>query len=180
MSKLMDELFAEIKRVQELQTEVDRTVANQTAQIDADRKVRMERPRAFIIKMGWALGKLDQNNRVYCPDVPLDIYLNGKQLYINYSIENGSDGKRVLYAYGGYHRCIEFRVGPSGIRPDYPDQQDFVNAIIDQWDDECEQKLENRVAEIIKKTMVERIAAMQKKLSNSNNEYEKYFGKEGE
>lgn len=180
MSKLMEELMAEIERVNGLQTEVDRAVANQTAQIKADRDVRMERPRAFLIKMGWTLGKLGDNdpNRGYYPDIPLDVFLNGKQLYINYSIDRSKDGKRSLYAYGGYHHCIEFRVGPKGIYPDYPEQQEFVNAIIDQWNDECERNLENRVATIIKETITKRVKAMQKKLTDSNDEYAKYFGKE--
>lgn len=178
MSKLMDELMAEVTRVNDLKTEVERTVAMQNAEIEADRKVRMERPRAFLIKMGWMLDKVcEPNERGYFPNIPLGVNHNGYPLYMIYSTYQGTGTNRNLQAYGGLLNQIQYRVGPKTIRPDYEENQEYVNAIIDQWDDEHEAQFENRIAEIIKTKLAEKMEAMQKKLAQSNDEHEKYFGK---
>ena len=178
MSKLMDELMAEVTRVNDLKTEVERTVAMQNAEIEADRKVRMERPRAFLIKMGWMLDKVrEYDEGIYFPSVPLGVTLKGKPLYMSYSTYKCVGNNRNLQAYGGYCCQIQFRVGPQTIRPDYPENKEFVDALVDQWDDEHEVQFENRIAEIIKTKLAEKMETMQKKLAQSNNEHERYFGK---
>jgi hypothetical protein len=178
MSKLMDELMAEVTRVNALNTEVERTVAVQTAEIEADRKVRMERPRAFLIKMGWLLDNVRESDaRGYFPNIPLGVTHKGYPLFINYSSEKSYGEKRLLHAYGGCRGQIQFRVGPQTIRPDYEENRGFVNAIIDQWDDEHEAQFEKCVSEIVKARLAEKMEAMQKKLAQSNDEHEKYFGK---
>ena len=177
MSNLMDALMAELERVNNLETEVKRTVEMHNAQIKASRDIKMERPRAFLTQMGWNLAKLGSNHGRYgyFPDIPLDVYHNGKQLYVNFSIEQKTGDRKWLSVYGGYRGCIEYRVSKSDIHPDYEVDRDVVNALIDQWDDECEQKLEQRIAKIIKESMAEKMEAAQKKLNESNNEFEQYF-----
>lgn len=187
MSKLMDELYAEITRVNELQTEVDRTVQMHDKEIKASRDEKGEKVATFLCEIGVILRDVSKGERGYFPDIPLDVYHNGKQIYINYSVQDGTGHVSI---YGGYRCQIQYRVysrvgmrGKPAITWDYDKEQhkvDIINAIIDQWDDECEQKLGNRIANIVKKKMAERMDAMQKKLEDSNNEYENYFRKDGE
>ena len=178
MSKLMDELMAEITRVNNLEVEVKRTVEMHNTEIKASRDKRMMRPVNFIGKMGLTLAKLGANygSRGYYPQIPLDICINGKPLYVNYSIEWADDKTKAhLSVYGGFANQIQYRIYSKGIFPDYSDQTYVVDALIDMWDDECEAKFEYRIEQIIKKSLASKTEAMQKKLEKSNNEYEQYF-----
>lgn len=184
MSKLMDELMAEITRVNDLQTEVDRTVQMHDKEIQTSRDEKGEKIATFLCEIGVLLRDVSKGKDGYFPDIPLDVHNDGKQICINYSVEPGTG---VVSIYGGYRGQIQYRVrtnfGKPAFRCDYTREQhkiNIINAIIDQWDTECEQKLENRVANIVKQEMANRMEAMQKKLNDSNNEYESYFRKCGE
>lgn len=186
MSKLMDELYAEITRVNELQTEVDRTVQMHDKEIKASRDEKGEKVATFLCEIGVLLRDVSKGERGYFPDIPLDVCHNGKQICINYSVQDSGH----VSIYGGYRGQIQYRVysrvgmkAKPAITWDYDKEQhkvDIINAIIDQWDDECEQKLGSQIANIVKQKMAERMEAMQKKLEDSNNEYENYFRKDGE
>ena len=182
MSKLMEELMAEVNRVNRLQVEVDKTVGMHNSEIAMDRERKAISITKFIHDIGDILRDVSAGLYGYYPEIPLDVYHNGKQIYINFSVQ---DNNRFVSIYGGYRGQIQFRVFnmANGIKCDYIVEQhklDIINALIDQWDEECERKLEYRIAQIIKKKMAERMEVMQKKLADSNEEYAKYFGKDGE
>lgn len=180
----MDELYAEITRVNELQTEVDRTVQMHDKEIKADRDQKMVGIATFLCEIGIVLRDVSKGQYGYFPAIPLGVVHDGKPICINYSVQ--SSGRVNIY--GGYNGQIQYRVWSRfgtterpGIGCDYerePHKIAIINAIIDQWDDEHERKLGSRIANIVKQKMAERMDAMQKKLSNSNNEYEAYFAKE--
>ena len=177
MSNLMEELMAELNRVNELKNEVNRTVAMHNAEIKASRDEKAKQIANSLIDLGWKLDKL--KDKGYYPDIPLDVDdHNGHPLFINYSF-NDVDGKTQMSVYGGWQHCINYRININGIRPNTTDIDNakITNALIDGWDKECEQKLEYRIAKIMKETIARQMEAAKAKLEKSNDEYEKYFKK---
>lgn len=185
MSNLMDELMAELERVNELKNEVERTVAMHSAEMRADREEKGKQIAKFIINLGWKLDKL--NDKGYYADLPLDVNsYDGKPLYVNYSMSTNTNGKREMSVYGGVSHCINYRFGTRGIYTAGVDSmsnaynEPIMNALIDGWDAECERKFEYRIAKIMKESISKQMEAAKDKLSKSNDEYAKYFGKDGE
>ena len=86
MSKLMDELMAEITRVNDLQTEVDRTVQMHDKEIQTSRDEKGEKIATFLCEIGVLLRDVSKGKDGYFPDIPLDVHNDGKQICINTAV----------------------------------------------------------------------------------------------
>ena len=180
MSKLMDELMAEAQRINALKVEVERTVEQQKAQIQQERKDKLQSIGIFLDEM---LKVLIEANAMRMPD-------NGPTFVVlNRVIYSECDGYRrtagitfytdKIYS-GGYYmgagNCSKEESFKSACRTG--GFSESMRAIVDAWNPELERDIEEAIAEYVKVVLAKRMEKMQKTLQKSNDDYAKYSAKE--
>lgn len=176
MSKLMDELMAEAQRINALEVEVERTVERQKAQVQQERKDKLQSIGIFLDEM---LKVLIEADAMRMPN-------NGPTFVVlNRVIYRESDGYRrtagitfytdKIYS-GGYYmgamdcskqETFESACCTGGF-------SESMRAIVDAWNPELERDIEKAIAEYVKIVLSKRMEKMQKTLQKSNDEYAKY------
>lgn len=176
MSKLMDELMAEAQRINALEVEVERTVEQQKAQVQQERKDKLQSIGIFLDEMLKVLIEADAmrmpNNGPTFVVLNRVIYREGDGYMRTAGITFYTD---KIYS-GGYYM---------GAR-DCSKQETFesacctggfsesMRAIVDAWNPELERDIEKAIAEYVKVVLAKRMEKMQKTLQKSNDDYAKY------
>lgn len=176
MSKLMDELMAEAQRINALEVEVERTVEQQKAQVQQERKDKLQSIGIFLDEMLKVLIEADAmrmpNN---CPTF----------VVLNRVIYSEGDGYRrtagitfytdKIYS-GGYYMgsgdCSKEETFESACCTGGFSRS--MRAIVDAWSPELERDIEKAIAEYVKFVLAKRMEKMQKTLQKSNDDYAKY------
>lgn len=176
MSKLMDELMAEAQRINALEVEVERTVEQQKAQVQQERKDKLQSIGIFLDEM---LKVLIEADAMRMPD-------NGPTFVVlNSVIYREGDGYRrtagitfytdKIYS-GGYYmgarNCSKQETFESACCTG--GFSESMRAIVDAWNPELERDIEEAIASYIKYVLAKRMEKMQKTLQKSNDEYAKY------
>lgn len=176
MSKLMDELMAEAQRINALEVEVERTVEQQKAQVQQERKDKLQSIGIFLDEM---LKVLIEADAMRMPN-------NGPTFVVlNRVIYSERDGYRrtagitfytdKIYS-GGYYigsnscskqETFESACCTGGF-------SESMRAIVDAWNPELERDIEKAIAEYVKVVLAKRMEKMQKTLQQSNDTYAKY------
>jgi len=176
MSKLMDELIAEAQRINALEVEVERTVERQEAQVQQERKNKLQLIGIFLDEMLKVLIEADAmrtpNNK------PTFVVLNR----VIYSEDDGYRRTAGITFYtdkiysGGYYigtmDCDKQESFESACRTGGFSKS--MRAIVDAWNPELERDIEKAIAGYIKHVLAERMEKMQKTLQKSNDDYAKY------
>ena len=178
MNDLMKELMAEAQRVNALEIEVNKTAK---AQWDAVRDSRLEKFKKiadFLYECDTLLIEADALNT---------------EKKNNFSVAVGSCTEP-----DGYHRTIEavfwtndvyiggLYIGSGSVGSQqsisatikYKKLRLYENSVIDGWNEGTEISVMNAVSKHVKKTLAKRVEKATANLKESNEKYEKYFGKE--
>ena len=176
MSKLMDELMAEAQRINALEVEVERTVEQQKAQVQQERKDKLQSIGIFLDEM---LKVLIEADAMRMPDNgPTFVVLNR----VTYSEVDGYRRTAGITFYtdkiysGGYYmgarNCSKEERFESACRTG--GFSESMRAIVDAWNPELERDIEEAIAEYVKVVLAKRMEKMQKTLQKSNDDYVKY------
>ena len=180
MSKLMDELMAEAQRVNALEVEVERTIDRQKEQVKQERKDKLQSIGIFLDKMLKVLIEADAmrmpNNEPTFVVLNRVIYREGDGYRRTAGITFYTDKIYSGGYYMGARNCSKQETFESACCTG--GFSESMRAIVDAWNPELERDIEEAIAEYVKVVLAKRMEKMQKKLSNSNNEYEAYFAKE--
>lgn len=182
MSKLMDELMAELDRVNNLEKEVDTTVKQLNNEVSISRTEKLKEIVAFCDRMhtfarqagvqmkcgdqGWTANYMWTSAPGY--------YCDG-----NYRWENALmfGNKRDGHAWLGYYLKGSGEFRARNYVTEYINMTDPpVISFIDGWNAETEQYIERRVTEEVKNAIARRIETATQKLHNANKDHEKYYG----
>jgi len=176
MSKLMDELMAEAQRINALEVEVERTVDRQKAQVQQERKDKLQSIGIFLDEMLKVLIEADAmrmpNNGPTFVVLNRVIYREGDGYMRTAGITFYTD---KIYS-GGYYmgagdcskqETFESACCTGGF-------SESMRAIVDAWNPELERDIEKAIASYIKYVLAKRMEKMQKTLQKSNDEYAKY------
>ena len=176
MSKLMDELMAEAQRINALEVEVERTVERQKAQVQQERKDKLQSIRIFLDEM---LKVLIEADAMRMPN-------NGPTFVVlNRVIYSEGDGYRRTAGITFYTDKIYSGGYYIGAR-DCSKQETFESAcctggfsesmmaIVDAWNPELERDIEKAIADYVKFVLANRMEKMKAELHKSNDEYAKY------
>ena len=176
MSKLMDELMAEAQRINALEVEVERTVEQQKAQVQQERKDKLQSIGIFLDEM---LKVLIEADAMRMPNNgPTFVVLNR----VIYREDDGYMRTAGITFYtdkiysGGYYmgarncskqESFESACCTGGF-------SESMRAIVDAWNPELERDIEEAIASYIKHVLAKRMEKMQKTLQKSNDDYAKY------
>lgn len=172
----MDELMAEAQRINALEVEVERTVKQQKAQVQQERKDKLQSIGIFLDEMLKALIEADA---MRMPN-------NGPTFVVlNRVIYSEGDGYRRTAGITFYTDKIYSGGYYMGAR-DCSKQETFesacctggfsesMRAIVDAWNPELERDIEKAIADYVKFVLAKRMEKMQKTLQKSNDDYAKY------
>lgn len=175
MSKLMDELMAEAQRINALEVEVERTVDRQKAQVQQERKNRLQSICVFLDKMRDVLIEADA----------MKMPNNGPTYVLLYGVHYNSNGYNrsagiTFYTdkifSGGYYSgagdCSRQETFESA--QIYGARSESMMAIVDAWSPELEDQIEKAIADYVKVVLAKRMEKMKAELQKSNDEYAKY------
>lgn len=176
MSKLMDELMAEAQRINALEVEVERTVEQQKAQVQQERKDKLQSIGIFLDEM---LKVLIEADAMRMPNNgPTFVVLNR----VTYSEADGYRRTAGITFYtdkiysGGYYmgarNCSKQETFESACCTG--GFSESMRAIVDAWNPELERDIEKAIAEYVKIVLAKRMEKMQKTLQKSNDDYAKY------
>lgn len=176
MSKLMDELMAEAQRINALEVEVERTVEQQKAQIQQERKDKLQSIGIFLDEMQDVLIEADAmrmpNNGPTFVVLNRVVYREGDGYRRTAGITFYTD---KIYS-GGYYlgagNCSKQETFESACCTGGFSKS--MRAIVDAWNPELERDIEKAIAEYIKVVLAKRMEKMQKTLQQSNDDYAKY------
>ena len=176
MSKLMEELITEAQRINALEVEVERTVEQQKAQVQQERKDKLQSIGIFLDEM---LKVLIEADAMRMPN-------NGPTFVVlNRVIYSEGDGYRRTAGITFYTDKIYSGGYYMGAR-DCSKQETFesacctggfsesMRAIVDAWNPELERDIEKAIAEYVKVVLAKRMEKMKKTLQKSNDDYAKY------
>lgn len=181
MSKLMDELMAEMTRVKNLETEVNTTLKQLSDETGVARKEKANEIAEFLMKMTELLIQAkvirDPSNsgcEYYSAIVKTGIYYQPKGGTVTYHLKLKITGHEVAV-----QTLPELSGNPLIYRGRlYSFFSDRVEYLIDQWSQATYDVVENHVAEIIKKAIAKRIEEATEKLKTANEKHDNYYGKE--
>lgn len=176
MSKLMDELMAEAQRINALEVEVERTVERQKAQVQQERKDKLQDIGVFLDGMRKLLIEADAmrmpNNAPTFVVLNRVIYREGDGYMRTAGITFYTD---KIYS-GGYYMaarsCSKQETFESACCTGV--FSDSMMAIVDAWNPKLERDIEEAIAEYVKVVLAKRMEKMQKTLQKSNDDYAKY------
>lgn len=184
MSNLMDELMAEMNRVNNLETEVNKTVKQLSNESGLARQEKLKEICQFLLRMTDLLLQakvIKPANHSSCryysatvntgirfqretpthnaPWYSLKLVINGNEVNVKYLQE--SSGVTLIWKSKPYSILY-----------------DCTACLVDQWSQATYDTVENQIAEIIKKAIAKRIEDATQKLKTANETHEKYYGKE--
>lgn len=173
MSNLMDELMAEIKRVKNLETEVNTAINATYAEVNKARTEKLAEIFAFINEISNALrdaGMLKYSSSYLKVDTNIT-NSNGRYKW-TYSIGIMADKSYAkLFFHDGY---------PSEDMLYANLKHNYAHAkyVIDNWDDATYTVVRNEVAKRIKEELARRIDDATKRLRTANEKHGKYYSKD--
>ncbi len=155
MSNLMDELMAEIKRVKNLETEVNTAINATYAEVNKARTEKLAEIFAFINEISNALR--DSSNGRYKWTYSIGIMAD--KSYAKLFFHDGYPSEDMLYA---------------NLKHNYA----HAKYVIDNWDDATYTVVRNEVAKRIKEELARRIDDATKRLRTANEKHGKYYSKD--
>lgn len=181
MSKLMDELMAELDRVNNLEHEVDATVKQLGNEVSISRTEKLKEIVAFCDRM---------NNFAKQACVQTKTCINCTKNYMWTSapgcVRDGNHKwtndlmfgrKSDAHAWLGVYMTGSGDFWRRNYVSEYMDISDeSVISFIDGWNAETEQYIERRVTEEVKNAIARRIETATQKLKSANEEHDKYYG----
>ena len=179
MSKLMDELMAEVQRINALEVEVERTVDRQKAEVQQGRKDKLQEICLFLDDMRKVLIEADA---MRMPDNrPAFVLMN----YLSYDDDGYQRTPAITFYtdnifFGGYYPgsrdCSKNETLTSALR--YGGLAKSTRTIVDAWSQNLEGKIEEAIASYVKHALAKRMEKMQKTLQKSNDDYARYVKEE--
>lgn len=170
MSNLMEELMAEINRVNSLETEVATTVKNTMREVNLARSEKLQNIFSFIEEMRDVLMKAGM------------LKFSDSYFFVQTNIENRNSMCRWRYNIKIYADTNSFVVNyHNGWNSDQRVFRDMKNNyehacfVIDHWDDETYAVIRNGVAKRIQQELSCRIEEATKKLRNANAKHAIYY-----
>ena len=183
MSKLMDELMAELNRVNNLEKEVDTTVAQLNNEVSVSRTEKLKEIVAFCDRMHTFAKEADvqTSGRYSNPRKWMFTSAPGRHRDGNHEWTNDLmfGRKNDAHAWLGVYMTGSGDFWKRNYVTEHIDMEDpSVISFIDGWNAETEQHIERSVEEEVKKAIARRIEAATQKLHDANKEHEKYYGKD--
>ena len=184
MSNLMDELIAEMNRVNNLETEVNKTVKQLSNENGLARQEKLKEICQFLSRMTDLLLQakiIKPANDSMC--LYYSVTVNTGIRFQRKTPTNDAPCYSLKLAIRGDEVNVKYLPESSGItliwkgKP-YGYLTDCTACLVDQWSQETYDAVENQVAEIIKKAIAKRIEEATQKLKTANETHEKYYGKE--
>ena len=183
MSKLMDELMAELNRVNDLEKEVSTTVEQLHNEVSLSRAEKLkgiiefcDRMHNFAKQAGVQTksGAYNSCMRDYMWTSAPGRVRDGNHEWTN-DLMFGR--KRDNHAWLGVYMTGSGDFWKRNYLSEYVDSGDpSVISFIDGWSAETEQYIERRVTEEVKKAIARRIESATEKLHDANVEHAKYYG----
>ena len=183
MSNLMDELMAELNRVNNLEKEVDTTVAQLNNEVSVSRTEKLKEIVAFCDRMHTFAKEAGVQTR--------GRYGNPRKWMFTSAPGHHRDGnhewtndlmfgrKNDAHAWLGVYMTGSGDFWQRNYVTEHIDMTDpSVISFIDGWNAETEQYIERRVTEEVKNAIARRIETATKKLQEANKEHDKYYGKD--
>ena len=181
MSNLMDELMAEMNRVNNLETEVNKTVKQLSNESGLARQEKLKEICQFLLRMTDLLLQAKiikpaniSSCRYYSATVNTGIrFQNGTNApWYSLKLEIRGDEVNVKYLPESSGATLIWKGNP------YNYLTYCTEYLVDQWSQATYDAVENQIAEIIKKAIAKRIENATQKLKTANETHEKYYGKE--
>ena len=184
MSNLMDELMAEMNRVNNLETEVNKTVEQLSNESGLARQEKLKEICQFLLRMTGLLIQAkvikpanSSSCRYYSATVNTGIRFQRKTPtndapWHSLKLEIRGDAVNVKYLQESSEETLIWKGKPYGYLTD------CTECLVDQWSQATYDTVENQIAEIIKKAIAKRIEDATQKLKTANETHEKYYGKE--
>lgn len=179
MSNLMDELMAEITRVNNLEIEANESAENLIKQVMLSRTEKLKEINEFCNRMNDAVRKAVE------PISRYGGYRKWTHVIVPGSYVDGNHRWNNELKFGGrdVHLGI-FLIGSKDFQSTYGTIEDpdltakSVQEFIDGWSEDTERRIEFAVTEFVKQTLQWRIEQATQKLKNANEQHAKYYGTE--
>ena len=185
MSKLMDELMAELNRVNSLEKEVDTTVKQLGNEVSISRTEKLKEIVAFCDRMHTFARQAGVQSKcgAYGNCVANYMWTSAPGRHRDGNHEWTNDlmfgRERDAHAWLGVYMTGSGDFWKRHYVSEYMDITDrSVISFIDGWDAETEQYIERRVTEEVKNAIARRIETATQKLKDANAEHGKYYGKD--
>lgn len=183
MSKLMDELMAELNRVNDLEKEVSTTVEQLHNEVSLSRAEKLKGIVEFCDRMHSFAKQAGVQTKscINCTKDYMWVSAPGRIRDGNHEWTNDLmfGRERDAHAWLGVYMTGSGDFWKRHYVSEYMDITDrSVISFIDGWNAETEQYIERRVTEEIKKAIARRIETATEKLHGANEEHAKYYGKE--
>lgn len=171
---IMQELMAEISRVNKLELEVERTIDTQKKAVREERVNKAKSMGVTLNEFRDALIEADAMRKGHSAFFVLP--------GVSYKEDDGYDRSVGIIFYtdgifaGNYYPgsgCCN-RVQRLEVIMQHGRPTQTMSALIDAWNEDMADRVEQACAEHIKETLAERMEAMKEALKASNDEYEKY------
>lgn len=185
MSKLMDELMAELNRVQNLEKEVDTTIKQLHNEVSISRTEKLKEIVAFCDRMHTFARQAGVQSKCGAYGNCIANYMwtsaPGRHRDGNHEWTNDLmfGRKNDAHAWLGVYMTGSGDFWKRNYLSEHVDMTDpSVISFIDGWNAETEQYIERRVTEEVKKAIARRIETATQKLHEANDEHDKYYGKD--